>query len=606
MNSDESPHMSDGNLPQRAAQPIAFADTIGLFMPAGTAETPARLAVLFASPWGLEELSVRKLWRITAERLAGHGIPSLRFDYPGTGDALDPQDGDIGLATWVESLVTAAEKLKVLSGCGRIAIIAEGLGCVIAARAAASVEGLEAVAFLAPVVSGRMHLRELALWSSVVDDNLGLALHQRSQSGVSIGSLTMPAGIADELRRVNLMTLEAPPANCILVASRPERPSDGEFAARLGMVGADVSECAFDGYQALVANPTTSVLPMTLVEEVVDWISALPVAPHPALPRQAVAAGQLAAPEFIETPVRFGGSDHLVGILCEPQETSRPDTVVLFLTSAYDRHSGWGRSTVNMARQLAGAGIPSLRFDTAGVADSPPIAGRPAQVLYHDSQIGDVSDALDFLRSHNFGRICVSGRCSGAYLAFRSALQDERIAGVIAVNPAVFRWQPGRSVDDAVVNGTRSLEDYGRRAFNGATLKRIFSGQVDLAAAISNIAGGVSRRLTRGVLHAIRFALPEGREIREAFETLHRRGMPLTILYSDGDLGLEQYSYYFGRDGRSHAQWKNVSATIIPDADHNLTPPEARQIYLDAVTQMVGRLAPETPRSEGYRIAAAE
>ncbi|SFB53778.1 hypothetical protein SAMN03159496_04805 [Rhizobium sp. NFR07] len=606
MNSHETPRTSDGNLPQRAAQPIAFSETIGLFMPAGPEETPARLAVLFASPWGLEEISVRKLWRVTAEKLAAHGIPSLRFDYPGTGDALDSPDGGGDLATWTESLVVAAEKLRALSGCGRIAIVAEGFGCVIATRAAAALDGLEAMAFLAPVVSGRMHLRELALWSSVVDDNLGLAPHQRNRSGVSIGSLIMPAGVADELRRVNLMTLEAPPAGRILVAARPERPSDGEFVARLGATGADVSECAFDGYQALVANPTTSVLPMALVEDVVSWISALPIAPHPALPRQAVAAGELIGEEFIETPMRFGAPQHLVGVLCEPSGTSRRDTVVLFLTSAYDRHSGWGRSTVGMARRLARAGIASLRFDTAGVADSAPVPGRPAQVLYHDSQIGDVTDALDFLQSRNFGRICVSGRCSGAYLAFRAALQDERIAGVIAVNPAVFRWQTGRSVDDAVVNGTRSLEDYGRRAFNRATLKRIFSGEVDLVAALSNIANGLGRRLTRGVLHAIRFVLPEGREIRQAFETLHRRGMPLAILYSDEDLGLEQYSYYFGRDGCSHVQWENVSATIIPDADHNLTPPEAAQIYLDAVMHMVARLEPSTPGSEDNRTAAAE
>ncbi|WJH41544.1 hypothetical protein N7E02_14465 [Aliirhizobium terrae] len=375
--------MPDGNPPQRAAQPLAFSDTIGLFMPAGAAEAPARLAVLFASPWGLEELSMRKLWRVTAEKLAGHGIPSLRFDYPGTGDALDPQDGDNGLATWVESLVGAAEKLKVLSGCGRIAIIAEGLGCVIAAKAAASIEGVEAMAFLAPVVSGRMHLRELALWSSVVDDNLGLAPHQRSQSGVSIGSLIMPTGVADELRRINLMTLDVPPASRILVASRPERPSDGEFAARLGAIGADVSECGFNGYQALVANPTTSVLPLALVEEVVTWISALPVAPHPAVPMEAAEVGQLTGRGFVETPVRFGGSDHLVGILCEPSEERQNGTAVLFLTSAYDRHSGWGRSTVGMARQLARSGIVSLRFDTAGVADSPrsPVVRRRSSTM---------------------------------------------------------------------------------------------------------------------------------------------------------------------------------------------------------------------------------
>jgi hypothetical protein len=607
--------MINGIQPQRAAQPFAFSDTIGLFMPAGSGEVPARLAVLFASPWGLEEMSVRKLWRVTAEKLAGHGIPSLRFDYPGTGDALDPDNID-GLVAWTQSLAGAADKLKALSGCARIAIVAEGLGCVIANQAAALIDGLEAMAFLAPVVSGRMHLRELALWSSVVDDNLGLAPHQRSRSGVAIGSLVMPDAVAEDVRRINLMLIDRPPASRMLLAARPERPADGEFAARLGAIGADVNECTFEGYQALVANPTTSVLPTELIENVVSWICALPVAPHEPLSVQPVATGRLRGADFVETPARFGPSGHLVGMLCEPLTEPardngpaglrRPGPVVLFLSSAYDRHAGWGRSTALMARQLAGSGIASLRFDTANVADSAPVPGRPPQVLYDDSQIGDVSDALDFLQSRGFARFCISGRCSGAYLAFRAALKDARISGVVAVNAAVFRWQPGRSVDDAVVNGTRSLEDYGRRALNLSTLKRILSGQVDLVAALSNIAGGIGQRLTHRMLRTVRFALAEGREIRQAFETLHRRQVPLTILYSDEDLGLEQYSYYFGRDGRSHAQWDNVSATIIPDADHNLTPPEAREIYLGAVLQMVARLTPPVSRSEDDRVAAAE
>lgn len=598
--------MNQGTRSTAAAQPIAFADTVGLYMPADSGHSPAKLAVLFASPWGLEELSFRKLWRITAEKLAAAGIPSLRFDYPGTGDALDDMSFETGIAVWSESLVRASQQLRSISGCGQIAVVAAGLGSVVASKAAAGLLGLEAMALLAPVTSGRSHLRELALWSGVVDDNLGLAADQREKVGTSIASLHMPEQIAAELRRVDLMMLEQAPAGRILLGARPDRPADLELGNRLRVLGADVTEVRFDGYQGLISNPTLSQLPLTLVDEVVSWIAALPVAIDRASTPARPANGRLFGKNFVETPVRFGAGGRLVGILCEP--AGRHGTAAtLFLSAAYDRHAGWGRQTVSMARQLAAEGISSLRFDTANVADSPPRAEMPGQVLYHDGQIADVVEALDFLERRDFGTIVVSGRCSGAYLAFRSAVADRRIAGVVAVNPIVFRWQPGRSVDDAIVNGTRSLEDYGRRAFNLATMRRIFAGKVDIPAAVFNIVKGLGRRVAGQVMHAFRFVLPEGRDIHAAFEALHRRHVPVSLLYSEGDIGLEHYGYYFGRDGRSHRQWPAVKASVIPRADHNLTPPEARAAYIDAVRTMVLNVEPEAAYpSKSKHIVAAE
>ncbi|MFT7754887.1 UNVERIFIED_CONTAM: hypothetical protein ODX46_01860, partial [Salmonella enterica subsp. enterica serovar Enteritidis] len=118
-----------------AAQPVVFNQTIGLFQRADS-DHPGSTAVLFASPWGLEELCTRKFWRIIAEKLAEKGIPSFRFDWPGTGDALDDGDFSRGLAVWSDALVAGAGLLKDLSGCQRIIVLSQGLGCVVAADAA--------------------------------------------------------------------------------------------------------------------------------------------------------------------------------------------------------------------------------------------------------------------------------------------------------------------------------------------------------------------------------------------------------------------------------------------------------------------------------------
>ncbi len=261
----------------------------------------------------------------------------------------------------------------------------------------------------------------------------------------------------------------------------------------------------------------------------------------------------------------------------------------LFLTSAYDRHAGWGRATVALARALARSGIPSLRFDTANVGDSLPVPGRLDQVLYHSDQNADVSEAIDFLEACQLTPVVAAGRCSGAYLAFRASLVEPRIAGVVSVNPAVFRWRPGRSVEDMIVNGARSLRDYRKRALRAETFKRILRGEVNTVSAIRNIGKSLGNRAKSKVLHAFRGFLPEGRAIYGAFRTLHHRGTPVSLIYTENDLGLEQYDFYFGHGGAGLARFPNVSPEIIPDADHNLTPEHARKVYLEALRKMAFR-----------------
>jgi len=590
--------------PRSAAEPLTFAGTVGLFTPPSAGTRPSSVAVLFASPWGLEEMCTRKFWRIIAENLADRGIASLRFDYPGTGDALDGVDFSDGLSVWGDSLVEAGERLRAISGCSRVVVIAQGLGAAVATGAAERIEGLDAIAYLAPVVSGRMHLRELAVWSRVVEENLGLGEEYRSKDGVSVASLTLPVEIAEEVRKLNLMSLDRAPVRRALVIGRTDRPADKEFAVYLKALGAAVDEQPFEGYQQLVSNPAISRLPLDVAENLADWVAGLPFASDQPPVRRAIIAEALEGDGFVETPVRFGNRNRLFGVLCEPSQ-GRKGATVLFLTSAYDRHAGWGRVTAKMARALARSGIASLRFDTASAGDSPPVPGRPEQVLYHSTQNADVTEAIDFLESCRMMPVVTAGRCSGAYLGFQASLDEPRIAGEVLVNPVVFRWRPGRSVDEAIVNGSRSLEDYGRRALRLETFRRILRGEVDLIAAARNVLGGISGRIRNRMLHIFRGFLPEGREIYGAFRTLNERGTRVCLLYSEHDLGLEQYDFYFGHDGAGLARFPNVVPAIIPDADHNLTPKHAREIYFNALRQMAFRFVPNGATPSKTRAAVA-
>jgi len=61
------------------------------------------------------------------------------------------------------------------------------------------------------------------------------------------------------------------------------------------------------------------------------------------------------------------------------------------------------------------------------------------------------------------------------------------------------------------------------------------------------------------------------------FHNLAAGQVPVLLIYSEGDVGLERLNLDFGRRGLSHHG--NVTVETIPDADHNLSPPQAQAAY---------------------------
>nr|WP_245432440.1 alpha/beta fold hydrolase [Mesorhizobium loti] len=572
--------MAENRTQRAAAQPVTFCRTVGLYAEAAPGSAQHDSAVLFLSPWGFEEMCTRKLWRDLAERLAVSGIASLRFDYPGTGDALDGTDFADGLAVWERAVLAAAAELRYLSGTTRLILIGHGLGATLAATIAPKLEAIDAAVLMVPVISGRSYLRELAAWSQMVDDGLGLRKDQRIAGHVAVAGLVMPDEIAAEIKKLNIEALPTLPASRVLMLERPARDKDVALSAHLATLGAEVTRLPYLGYDDLVSNPTLARQPITVIDQVVDWVSASAARSKAkkAHASDAQATARLEGPDFVETPLRFGADDRLYGILCEPRGPRRGATVIC-LGSGYDRQAGWARSTVETARYLAAKGVASLRFDAANVGDSPPAVGAPQQMLYTDYQIDDVVAAFDLLDGLALGVAVLAGRCSGAYLAFRGAVADDRCKAAVAINPFTFIWDKDEGVDDAVRNNVRSLEDYGRRMVSIDTVRRLFAGRVDVRRALISIGKQLAMRVG-GMLPPLLAPLSKNARLREAthaaFRRLAQRHMPLTLIYSATDVGLDRFRLYLGRNGEGLKRYDNVSLEIIANADHNITPPAAK------------------------------
>lgn len=571
-----------------SGEPVRFDRLAGIFTPALRHAMPSDTAVVLVSPWGFEDMPVRKFYREIGEALAGQGIASLRFDLPGTGDSAEPA-AEIGLDDWLGAIAAAARETTRLSGASKIMLLGHGLGATLALLTEARIDNLTGIALLAPVTSGRIYARETGLWWKMIAADLGLGAEYVETGGLTIAGMTMPDGVAASLRKLRETDLTLSRPLPVLAVCRPGRDSDSTLADALEHSGASVSRLPYDGFDALVVNPLISRTPPALVAEIARWVRNAAPVEAAAAPAERPAQTPLTGEGYRETGHRFGDGGRLVGTLCHPAGDTQGAPVLLVSTS-YDRASAWANSGVRLARELARRGIASLRFDPAGIADSPAVSGDPAQMLYSQSLDRDVGIALEELKTLTGKPVILAGRCSGGYHAFQAGLaHSQATAGIVVINSYAFVWDPSKTVEDALKNVARPLGDYSKRAMNPETFRRILRGEVNLKAAGLAIFRGLTAKLYNKIEPALGSLSPGNRlkgHIHSAFRALAERKLPVVLAYGQHDPGLEQSRMVFGSDLSGIGRYGNTRFVSLGDSDHNVTVPEAQQTVLEQIAKM--------------------
>ena len=135
----------------------------------------------------------------------------------------------------------------------------------------------------------------------------------------------------------------------------------------------------------------------------------------------------------VERTVVFGkGGATLVGVLHPAQHEPGTRGVVVVVGGPQYR-VGSHRQFVLLARTLARRGIPTLRFDQAGVGDS------DGDTAGFEDLHRDLRSAIDELqrREPRVERVCIWGLCDGASAALMYAAGDARVDQLILLNPWV-------------------------------------------------------------------------------------------------------------------------------------------------------------------------
>lgn len=565
------------------ARPFAFGASAGYLHRAS-----GDIGVVLCGGWGYEAICAHRACVEFGDMLAGAGYPTLRFDYPGTGDAAG-DIADFTLGDWIAAVRAACAELRRIAGVRDIVLAGFGFGCLAAMTAA---PGVDAIGYLllAPPRSGRRYIRETQALAAMVRSPHDGAEHAED-GGLSIAGFSMPAALVAEARRLDLGAF-TPQANAfVVVAARPE--DDAAFLADLlGAQGAAVRALAFRDYAGLMAGPTDARVPVETFEQTLAALSeARPVGKNLSAAGGAPGPALREGPGYVEEALRFADGQRLFGVLCRPAFDQAPGApAVVMVSVGRNPHTGWRRMSVENARALARMGIASLRFDLGGIGESGPRANQPAQILYSDWPMLDVSAALDLLTARGYGPITLTGSCSGAYAALQVAVADARVAGCVAINLYRLVWDATESVEEAIRFANRPVAAAVGRLFTRRRLLDALTGKVDLRSGFLNVA----KRLQRGFgLATMTWAGPLGprgaiyAEFQRRFGILRARRTELVLGYAAGDDGASEIRHYFGKNGRRLAEYPNVRVSVLENCDHNLTPRHAAAWLVEETARVV-------------------
>jgi pimeloyl-ACP methyl ester carboxylesterase len=230
---------------------------------------------------------------------------------------------------------------------------------------------------------------------------------------------------------------------------------------------------------------------------------------------------------------------------------------------------------VPWARRRAALGDVVLRLDVAGIGDSArrtlrDAAGTPE--LYDARCVDDVARALAWLREEcGVGPCTVMGVCSGAHHAWRAALADVDVQQVVAINPLIFHWRAGMSMDPQTqaFGQIAIAADAGRSLLDPQRWWKLLTGR----AHVGVIAGALAARAR----HALRLrarelarlvGVPLVDDLAAELGRAVARGVAVHFVFSRGEPGLKLLREESGRRGLRLIRDSLVKVCAVEHADH--------------------------------------
>ncbi len=446
------------------------------------AESVSKVAAVMLPTFGWENECSYRARRDWATALALAGVPTLRFDLPGTEDSVGSALQPGRLASWVGAATDAANWLREASDCERLVFIGVGLGGIIAYQAAAEGAPVDDLILWAVRSSGRAYIREQQSFAAIATGGTPDGRDSAREDGLlALAGHRMSAETAQALADVDLTALEIPwiSQRRVLLIGRDGSGVDRRLREHLEHSEVELTVLDADDYRLFVMVPDMMQSPAVTIERSVRWIlEGADDRPDPASwHAHSDGAGPQAADEIefeyggvlirerlIEIPFADG---FLSAIVTEPLGVPRLPLCSVSVNSAWLRRTGPGRLMVEAARRAAAAGLVAARIDLPGMGDSD---GDTPKVYerYQEHNLA-AAEALracfDSLQALGFGeRFVPLGLCLGGYIAALSATSDPRVVGMVGLNAQLGwgdrqrQWQRRWAEELHIEEGLRRLD----------------------------------------------------------------------------------------------------------------------------------------------------
>lgn len=557
--------------------------------------------VLICNPFGFEEVAAHRGIRALADEFAQRGLACLRFDYLGCGNSQDGDEDADQVALWLDSIHDALTALRELAGVDRVILVGFRFGATLAALACSARRDVLGLISVSPVVSGRRYLRELRLLSGPES----VAAHEDS------GSVVLePAGFPIRQQTFAAMSgihLDgcAAGAGRILLIEEPHREADSRAWWQCQLAaGAQADRWVEAGYDALAADPQTSVAPRELFQRLVaharSWAESANPPDHG--PLDVAASDRMAAAAGAEhgvdraLPMR-GGADgaiaerivsipasgvSLFGILTEPVHPA-PGPDIVLLNAGAVHNIGPSRLWVDQARSWAAAGRRVLRVDLSGLGDSPArdaASDGDSYSLYGEQ---DVRAVLDYLGSQGADRreTHLVGLCSGGFHALQAAMAGLPLRSVTMVNPLAFVRDDIPEEAEGSLANYEVLELYGRlraRLLAPEFWRRAVRGKIDFATTRKLIGRRMklAAQLWIGRLPN-RLAAKRDRSLYDRIDEMLGRGVGLNLIFAESAPGYELLRRRVGAGLPALQSRRELRVRFVAGGNHTFTARESRQ-----------------------------
>ena len=540
----------------------------------------ADMGMVICEPFGYEAICSHRSLVAFAAGAAALGIPVLRFSYRGTGDSGEIDPDAEQLQIWSQDVVAAVAEMQRRTGVKRVCLLGFRLGALIGTLAAAQCDAVAAFIAVAPIVSGRRHLRELRTIQLAASKHAAKGAAKDASTPFEVSGFTLSAATVAALAPVDLATGDAP-ARDMLIIDRSDLPGAKAWAEHCAARGARVQYQSMQGFvRMMMSAPHLAVIPRPMIAAVKEWLApwasaaASPPRSVDPLPRD----GEFLALRGDEVGPNTGGlserpvmltSRQVFAVVTEPQSAEVRRGGVILLNAGATHHIGPNRMYVKLARRWARHGYVVMRIDLTGLGDSSVDLAAADSQVFPQSAIEDIGAAIEFLQlSYGLNDITLGGLCAGAYHSLRAAAAALPMNRILMVNPLHYHECPGITQQDLQWLGfVHNPAIYRQQALPNGFWKALTSGRLDVRQWLklhAQYALMLGQRALRSAARLLHFPLAS--DLGLELERIAARGVDMVFVFGRGEPGLAILKNEAGASLRRLGRRCRIH--VLDDADH--------------------------------------